>query len=288
MVFSIPSYLGVGDRYKKPVDERAKGATFLVSFPKTGHNADALIDKEYHYLWNGVRTADPETARRREELASSKRNMTANGFMYTGPTKKQTGPGTYFGCFQATPYPHAPCFPQRHADLVVHKEPAPRGIFTSPAKKGTGYGYAHVGLSDVGENYIATIYDQPRINARKERETWKSKMPSEAFHPCGRRGFTFDESPATGTSRCYIMTVPFQPKRAEPVMNHFKVDQPWKPAGYVEDKPTKMEYWEDPYQGYDPRVDPKERVKKPSDAVFRPSGCCDNFWYTQSIVFKRI
>ena len=158
MVFSIPSYLGVGDRYKKPIDARAQGATFLVSRPKTGTNPDALFDKEFHYMWNGERGGDAETVRMREMHENNKKNLTPNGFVYTGP----------------------------------------------------------------------------------------------------------------------------------PVFTHFRIEQPWRPAGYVEDKPTTMEYWEDPYRGYDPRKEPKEYVKKPSSSVFLPSSRNDGFWYTQSVVFKRI
>ncbi|KAK7194763.1 hypothetical protein NESM_000396400 [Novymonas esmeraldas] len=288
MVFSIPSYLGVGDRYKKPIDVRAQGATFLVSRPKTGTNPDALFDKELHHFWNGERGGgDPDGAHRRQQLESTKKNLTPNGFAYTGPTPAPAGLGSYFGCFQATPYPHIPEHPTTHGNAVAKRELPPRGVYTSPAPKGSGYGYAHVTLSSVGADYVATIYEQPRINARRAREEWLKKMPAEPFHPTGREGFTFDESPATGTSRCYIMTTPFQAKRPERVFVHFRVDQPWRPAGYVEDKPTAMEYWEDPYRGYDPRKEPKENVKKPSNAVFLPSSRNDNFWYTQSIVFKR-
>lgn len=288
MVFSIPSYLGVGDRYKKPVDARAHGATFLVSRPKTGTNPDAMLDKEFHYMWNGERGGDAETERRREMRESSKKNLTPNGFVYTGNTAQPTGLGSYFGCIQSTPYPHMSEHPEKHSQAVAHPQPAPRGFYTSPAPKGTGFGYPKVTISDIGNNYVATIYDQQRINERAEREAWKKKMPAEPFHPTGREGYTFDESPATGTSRCYIMTVPFQEKRPEPVFTHFRIEQPWRPAGYVEDKPTTMEYWEDPYRGYDPRKEPKDYVKKPSDSVFLPSSRNDGFWYTQSVVFKRI
>ncbi|CBZ28556.1 conserved hypothetical protein [Leishmania mexicana MHOM/GT/2001/U1103] len=288
MVFSIPSYLGVGDRYKKPIDARAHGATFLVSRPKTGANPDALFDKELHHFWNGERGGDPEAVRRRQQLESAKKNLTPNGFAYSSPTPEPAGLGSYFGCFQSTPYAHIPECPKKHDQAIAKRELPPRGVYTSPAQKGSGYSYAHVTLSDVGSNYIATIYEQQRINEYREREEWKKKMPAEPFRPAGREGFTFDESPATGTSRCYIMTIPFQEKRPEPVLTHFRMDQPWRPAGYVEDKPTTIEYWEDPYRGYDPRKEPKEYVKKPSDAVFLPSSPNDNFWYTQSIVFKRI
>lgn len=285
MVFSIPSYLCCGDRFKYAIDERAQGATMLVGRPKTGHMPDALFEKEHIYRWNGERGGDYEAMRRREALASSKKNLTPNGFSYTGPTQKGEGLGSYYGTIGG-PIPYY----ARHRDLITvptKREPLPRSIYTSRPKKG-GYGYAHTGLSDVGCDYIATIYDQPRINARLDREEKNKKMPENPFRPAGRRGFTFDESLMTGTSKVYMMTAPFKEKREQPQVSHFKLDAVWRPAGYVEDKPTRMEYWEDPYRGYDPRVDPKDRVKKASEQYFVPSSRGDNFWYTQSIVMKRM
>lgn len=288
MVFSIPSYLGVGDRYKHVVDERGQGATFAVPHPKTGHNPDALFEKEHLYLWRGERGGDAETVRRREMKESHSRNLTANGFAYTGPSPQPVGAGSYFGCFQATPYPHVPNHPEKHEQAVARRDVGHRGIYAAPSKKGCGYWYAHLGISDVGENYVANIYDQARINERIRREEWRHRMPPEPFKPAGREGFTFDENILTGSSQCYAMTVPFTEKRPEPVFVHFRVDQPWRPAGYVDTRPAVLEYWEDPYRGYDPRKEPKEYVKKPSNAVFLPSSRVKDFWYTQSIVFKRL
>lgn len=286
MVFSIPSYLGLGDRYRHAVDERARGVNFVTDRPKTGHNPDALFDKEFKYMYSGDRREDPETMARREQMESRKKNLTATGFAHVGRPQKGEGLGSYYGLLQREPYPHMP-------DSLMSRGPPPRRqaqprqMLTSPGKLGS-YGTPGVLLSDVGCEYIATIYDQPRINAKRERDLWKSRMPAVAFKPVGRRGYTFDEAPATGASMCYTMTMPFMPKKIQQPMSHFKIDKPWRPAGYVDDAPTAMEYWEDPYRGFDPREDPKSRVKKPSDAVFRVGNRGDNFWYTQSVVFKRL
>lgn len=287
MVFSIPSYLCCGDRPKKPYDARAQGTSFLVSRPKTGHNPDALFDKEFRYMWNGERGGNSEELQRKEQKAAAARNLTSNGFAYTSRTKRGEGLGSYFGCFQTSPPVHIPEHPEKNSQRVARREILPRPIFTSPGPKG-GYGYANLSITPVGNDYIATYYDQRRINARREREEWRKRMPPEPFKPCGRRGFTFDEALATGVSRCYMMTTPFKEKRPEKVFVRFHIDHPWRPAGYVEDKPTAMEYWEDPYRGYDPRIPAADYVKKPTDANFKPSSRCDHFWYTQSIVFKRI
>lgn len=85
-----------------------------------------------------------------------------------------------------------------------------------------------------------SFYDQQRRNDKAEREQYRAKMPAEPFKPAGRRGYTFDESLATGASRCYIMTVPFSEKKSLPELKHYSVNQVWRPAGYVEDKPTTM------------------------------------------------
>lgn len=285
MVFSIPSYLCCGDRYKHVVDERAQGASMLVARPKTGHNPDALFTQPHPYIWNGERGGNYELVRQREARESAKKNLTPNGFVFSSPPQKGEGLGSYFGTIGGV-IPHM----ARHREfrgIPPKKEIPPRSIYTNRPQKG-GYGYAHTGLSEVGCDYIATYYDQPAINARLEREAWKKKMPDLPFRPGGRRGFTFDEALGTGVSKVYTMTKPFKEKKEVVPMSHFKPDQIWRPAGYVEDMPTKMEYWEDPYGGYDPRVEPKDRVKKASDKIFYPSGNGDNFWYTQSIVMKRM
>ncbi|CAD2218831.1 hypothetical protein AGDE_05164 [Angomonas deanei] len=280
MVFSIPSYLCTGDRpQKQHVDPRVKGATFYVSRPKTGHNPDALFDKHFLYMWNGERGADLETMRRKEQLESKKKFITPTGFLPTGPSPKPSGLGSYFGTFQQKPPIYAPPNPEKHEQRIAKKELAPRGIYTAPIRKTP---------AELCGEYIANIYDQPRINDREARKTWRQRMPAEPFRPGGRLGYTFDESMATGHSKCYIMTVPFKEKKPEPVFSHFRIAAPWRPAGYVDDSPAHMEYWEDPYGGYDPRLDPKSYVKKPSDNVFKPSSAPDDFWYTQSVAFKRI
>ncbi|KEG15360.1 hypothetical protein DQ04_00101270 [Trypanosoma grayi] len=286
MVFSIPSYLCTGDRYKHVLDERAQGVNFVTCWPKTGKNPDALLDKEFKYMYNGDRRADPETMARREQMESRKRDMTTTGFAHVGPTKKGEGLGSYYGLLQQQPYPHIPDNPQSRGP-PPRIPLMPRQILTSPGKLGS-YGTPGLALSEIGNEYIATIYDQPRINARRERELWRSRMPAAPFKPGGRLGYTFDEAYATGATTCYIMTKPFVAKPAVPPMKHFEIEKPWRPAGYVEDKPTTMDYWEDPYNAFDPRQDAKSRVKKPSDAVFRTGFRGDNFWYTQSIVFKRL
>ncbi|CCW62307.1 unnamed protein product [Phytomonas sp. EM1] len=285
MVFSIPSYLCTGDRPKKAVDFRAHCTAFLVSRPKTGHGPDALFDKEFKYIWNGERGGDLEKIRRQQAMQESKKNLTSNGFLYSSPPHRPEGLGSYFGCFQKTPYPHIPEHPMTRQPPAVRKQPLPRGIYTSPPPKGS-FGCSGLTISPIGTEYIASFYDQERINERAYRDLWRRRMPSEPFRPGGRRGFTFDESLLTGASRCYIMTVPFREKPAPVKFQHFTIAQPWRPPGYVEDKPTIMEYWEDPLNGYDPRVDPKERIKKPSSAVFYPSSSSDTFWYTQSVVFR--
>ncbi|CCW68644.1 unnamed protein product [Phytomonas sp. Hart1] len=285
MVFSIPSYICTGDRPKKVVDFRAHSLALLVGHPKTGHNPDALFEKEFKYIWNGERGGYLEKIRRQQAMVESKKNLTSNGFLYASPTRRPEGLGSYFGCFQKTPHPHIPEHLTSRGPPAVRKAPLPRGIFTSPSPKGS-YGTPGLSLSAIGNDYIASFYDQPSVNEKLYREAWRRRMPAETFRPCGRRGFTFDESLLTGASKCYIMTVPFREKRSPPKFAHFVIQQPWRPPGYVEDKPTTLEYWEDPLNGYDPRIDPKERIKKPSSAVFYPSSNSGSFWYTQSIVFK--
>ncbi|CBH17897.1 hypothetical protein, conserved [Trypanosoma brucei gambiense DAL972] len=223
---------------------------------------------------------------RREQMENRKRYITATGFISVFRPKKGEGLGSNYGLLQQEPYIHMPDHPQTRGPQPFPKV-KPRQIYTSPSKAGS-YGTPGLAITDIGNEYIATIYDQERINAKKERDVWRQRMPPVPFKPVGRRGYTFDEGPATGVSMCYIMTCPFREKRVQPVMKHFIIDKMWLPAGYIPDRPPPVEYWEDPYNGFDPRVDPKSRLKKSEDSIFRTGFRGDNFFYTRSIVFRRL
>ena len=292
MVFSIPSFAGVGDPYvkrKKIKDQRVVGRNFVAVAPKTGKNPDALFEKEFHSLHEGDRFVEQTVADRRYQNSKLKKNLTPSGFKCASPPQKATGLGGYFGTIQKTAFPHETDFVvPRKGDIPVKRATKPRQIYTAPAKKGT-FGFPNTTIGKEGQDYVASFYGQERENARKEREASNKLMKGAAFRVIGRRGKTFDEGPATGVSLCFVMTKPMPLRKQKPVAAVKKpaVEQPWKPNGPTNQKPP-LEYREDPYDKYDPRAPPQGRKKESDVKSWKPNSSTDNFWYSTSIAFRRL
>lgn len=289
MVFSIPSFATVGDPYVKKVvkDQRSHNRTFLTGPPKTGTMPDALFDKVTKSIHEGDKYVEPNVAERRYKNEKLKKNLTANGFVFANPPKKPTGLGSFFGTIQNEPFKHETDF------VVLRKGEAPpkptsraRQIYTAPPKKGT-FGFPKTLLSDIGGDYVASFYNQDKINAHNERLKHEKLMKGAPFKTGGRSGTTFDESPATGATTCYMLTKPIPPKKVKEAPVYKKAEAPWKPSGPIF-KTTQMEYREDPYDHFDPRVGTVKKLVPSDKAAWKPNSNTDNHWYSCSIAFKRL
>jgi hypothetical protein len=288
MVFSIPSFVGVGDPYvkrRKLKDQRVVGRNFVAVAPKTGKNPDALLEKEFHSIHEGDRFVEAQVADRRYQNAKLKKNLTSNGFKFASPPQKPQGLGSYFGTIQKTAFPHETDFiVARKGDIPAKHATKPRQIYTAPGKKGT-FGFPNTTIGKEGQDYVASFYGQERENARKEREASMKLMKGAAFKVVGRKGKTFDEGPATGVSQCFVMTKPMPIRKQKAVPPKKPLEHPWKPNGPTNQKPS-IEYREDPYDKFDPRA-PRKTHKKDSDAkAWKPNSSTDNFWYSTSIAFR--
>ncbi|CUI14707.1 Hypothetical protein, putative [Bodo saltans] len=291
MVFSIPTFATVGDPYvkKKIKDERSGLRSFLNPAPKDGSMPDALFDHEFKSIHEGDTYVEPGVADRRYKNEKLKKNLTPNGFRYSNPSAKAVGLGSYFGTIQKDAFRHETDFVvPRKGEAPPKPASKPRQIYTKPATRGT-FGFPKITMSEIGQDYVASFYDQGRENARKERLAHDKLMKGAPFTTGGRNGTTFDESRATGASTCYMLTKPIAPKKPKKEMEFKKADAPWKPSGPVF-KATVMEYREDPYDHYDPRVGTKKRnqAKEGDRASWKPNSQTNNFWYTTSIAFKRL
>mmetsp|Transcript_68833 Transcript_68833/g.80241 ORF Transcript_68833/g.80241 Transcript_68833/m.80241 type:complete len:291 (+) Transcript_68833:130-1002(+) len=290
MVFSIPSFATVGDPYvkKKVVDARSHNRTFLTSPPKPGTMPDSLFDHEFKSIHEGDKYVEPHVADRRYHNDKLKKNLTTNGFKFASPPQKAVGLGSYFGTIQKDAWRHETDFVvPRKGEAPPKPVSRPRQIYTALPKKGT-FGFPNITLSAIGSDYVASFYDQGRENARIEREAHQKLMKGAPFKTGGRKGFTFDESVATGASTCYMLTKPLAPRKAKTEAPKKKLEQPWRPSGPIF-KDTKMEYREDPYDHYDPRVGTQKKGHGGGDkAAWKPNSNIDNHWYSCSIAFKRL
>lgn len=283
MVFSIPSFTTVGDEYnkKKVIDVRSHGKSFAVPGPKSGHLPDALFSKEFQSIHEGDKYVDPGTAEKREKIAKTKKAL-AGPWRMVGIPKKGCGLGSYFGCIDNKPIPHETDFiVPRKGEKPPPAKHEPRNIVTAPTKKSGTF-------SDYGMEYIADNYDAKREIERKERELNRKKEHGP-FRAACRLGGTFDEAMGTGVSLCYKMTKPMPPTKPKKQLAPLKgPDAPWKPSGPTERLVPKVEYREDPYDHYDPRVGTKRKVNTESKAGWKPGGATNSSWYTRSIAFARL
>lgn len=290
MVFSIPTFATIGDEYdkKKVVDERSKGKSFVAVAPKKGNMPDALFSKTFLSIHEGDKYVDPGTAEKRYRLEKAKKNIVPQGFRLSNPTPKGCGLGSNFGTFQKNGWPHETDYiVPRKGESPPRREPTKRPIFTSPGKKGT-FGFPNTTLSPIGQDYIADFYEARRMQEKKELEDHHKKIKGPGFKCASRRGYTFDEMMGTGVSGCYKMTKPMAILKRKPKPPPKRIEHPWRPSGPIEKGPPKIEYREDPYDGFDPRVGKQKKVFKNDKSSFRPAGATNTSWYTSSIAFKRL
>lgn len=290
MVFSIPSFATVGDPYvkKKVIDARSHNRTFLTSPAKDGVMPDALFDKQFKSIHEGDKYVETIKAERRYQNEKLKKNLTTNSFKFASPPQKAVGLGSYFGTIQKEAWRHETDFVvPRKGEAPPKPVLKPRQIYTALPKKGT-FGFPRITLSEIGSDYVASFYDQARENAHNERLRHEKLMKGAPFKTGGRKGYTFDESPGTGASTCYMLTKPIPAKKQRPEAPKKKLEQPWRPSGPIF-KNTMMEYREDPYDHYDPRVGTQKKNHGSSDkAAWKPNSSIDNHWYSCSIAFKRL
>lgn len=296
MVFSVPSFVGVGDDYDKKADTGKKpGRTFLCPAPKLGTGPDALLDKTFKSVHEGDPYVEPGVAERRSKMEAAKKRINPSGFKLANPPKKGCGLGSYFGTFQDKPTPHETDYVvPRKGEVPARKKAEPRPILTNPTKVGT-YGVSGTLLSGIGSDYVADFYDAKRQKEREDLERHKKLMKGAPWRGGGRKGYTFDEGEGTGVSTCYQLTQPLSPRAERKSTFECKgPEAPWRPGGKIPTRLPPVEYREDPYDGYDPRTESKGKKASTAPAGadragWKPSNAGQNdFWYTKSIAFARL
>lgn len=290
MVFSVPTFTTVGDDYDKKhvVDERSKGRNFVAVAPKQGKLPDALFEKTFKSLHEGDPFVEQLVRERRHRNDKARARVSgAPPFRVASNPAKPTGRGDFHGTFSGA-IPHETDYVvPRKGDVTPKRQPGRRPIFTAPCKKG-GYGVPGITLSRIGEDYISDFYENHIAVERQRNKLSREMQKGNAFKPCGRRGGAFDEGPGTGASQCYKMTQAMAPVKAKSGTTGKAPEAPWRPAGPAPKAIPVVEYREDPYGGIDPRVPTKKKKMDTAKAAFKPSGGCDNSWYTKSIAFARL
>jgi len=297
MVFSIPSFTTVGDQFDKPKksvkDERSKSLADKAFNPyysgKKGKLPDALFTRKFLSINEGDLFVDPLTRERRAKAGRKSTVKEDRPVWHTaGFPKKHSGSGDYYGTIGGV-NPHETSYiVPRKGEAPPRKAIENRGFYTNPTKKGT-FGFSNVTLSNIGQNYVADFFDAERKKnfelLQRGKKLMKADKPFLGISRCAR---TFDEFGGSGASAVYTMTRPMAPRKKKSEIKEDKKDQnPWRPAGNPPPVHA-IEYREDPYDGFDPRIGKVKKVTKDDRATFRPAGATNSSWFTKSIAFAKL
>ncbi|XP_069795644.1 cilia-and flagella-associated protein 96 isoform X2 [Narcine bancroftii] len=149
-LFQEMPYVTVQDPYlngmPKPFNESAyKGKQILLEGSKSKCATQAgYFDSEFMRIFENESYSDRIKLRRQERLKAAAKNL-GGVFIPSQGDKKPCGLGTYYGtiggsfkAFSRLARPKPPFVPEN------------KNFYTSPGKKGTGYGFAHL---TIGESY---------------------------------------------------------------------------------------------------------------------------------------
>ncbi|XP_039186697.1 UPF0602 protein C4orf47 homolog isoform X2 [Crotalus tigris] len=182
-LFSEMEYITIGDKYispfSRPFNEAAgKNKQMLPGgIKEKGATQAGYFDPQFSRIFEGESYSNPVQLRRRYRLAEAKKNLGARPFLPSNGDKFPCGVGTYYGTISG------PCtyFSAQLKDKIAYVQPG-KNLYTSPGKKGTGYGYPNL---TIGKPYTHSVelYDTGRIN----------------FKPGGMKAGTFDPFPIHST-----------------------------------------------------------------------------------------
>lgn len=134
---------------------REKGLNMKATVPKTGKNNDATFDK-FKSLSTGDKYVDSKKADLQYTLKKKEGNVSDLPFRPAAPSKKSVCPGDYYGTSGKIPYmPQGGNEARKKGDFPEGL----KGIYTSPAKKGT-FGMNKFTLSErQGYKGVASEYE---------------------------------------------------------------------------------------------------------------------------------
>jgi len=160
-------------RTKKGPSEH--GPNIKAGTVKLGKGNDATFDR-FKPLNEGVKYVDPLRLQLQAKKEQKSRNINDAPFKAASPMKRSAAPGDFYGTSGKVPY-----LPQGSTETKKKGEvpEQPKGIYTSPAKKGT-FGFNKTTLSErTGYKGVATEYEYQHDPAslRQEKE-WEEREAS--------------------------------------------------------------------------------------------------------------
>ncbi|XP_058252854.1 UPF0602 protein C4orf47 homolog isoform X2 [Hemibagrus wyckioides] len=196
-LFKEMGYVSIGDKYKpliyRPFNEAAyKNKQMLVSGPKKKSALQAgYFDTQFKRIFENEALTDLIKIRRQHQIQQAKKNL-AKAFLPSSGEKKFSGVGSYYGTLGGP----VKAMSSLEIPKKAYKSPG-KNIYTSPAKKGSGYGFPDVTLSKL-ELYSSDPYDRVR----------------ELLKTGGMKAGTFDPYPSHSTDPYIIKKSKLDPVSA--------------------------------------------------------------------------
>lgn len=176
--------------------DREHGLNMKATVARKGKLNDATFGK-FISLYEGDKYVDPLKARLQSEAEKRKRNVTDKPFKAAHTLPKNATPGDYYGTSGKIPY--IPPFDEKakkKGEITQH----PKGIYTSPAKKGT-FGMDKFTISQrAGHKGVATEYEyqhdplsllqeKQRLEREKDQKARVSEKPFKPAAPPKKGGY---------------------------------------------------------------------------------------------------
>uniref|UniRef100_A0AAV2MKD1 Cilia-and flagella-associated protein 96 n=1 Tax=Knipowitschia caucasica TaxID=637954 RepID=A0AAV2MKD1_KNICA len=161
-IFKEMGYISIGDKYNPPNKNRPfnepahRNRQMQAGFASQRCALqNGFFEKTYSRIFEREALNDPIKLARQYRNQQAKRIL-GKAFLPSNAIKKPCGSGSYYGTISGPVEAMSPqTLPRK-----PHKSPG-RNVMTSPGKKGSGYSYPNVTLSDIGL-YASDPYDRAK------------------------------------------------------------------------------------------------------------------------------
>ncbi|XP_054454080.1 UPF0602 protein C4orf47 homolog [Anoplopoma fimbria] len=179
-IFKEMSYISVGDKYTPP-SNRPFNESACRSRQMQAGNAkqrcalqSGFLDKSFKRIFECEALSDPVRLARQNRIQQARKNI-GKAFLPCNAIKRPCGSGSYYGTLSGPLEAMSPV----SVALKAHRSPG-RNIVTSPPKKGSGYSYPNVTLSNI-ELYASDPYSRAKEILEKEAAIHFSKLRDGPF-----------------------------------------------------------------------------------------------------------
>ncbi|XP_008292509.1 cilia-and flagella-associated protein 96 [Stegastes partitus] len=179
-VFKEMSYISVGDKYTPPVSSPFNESAYRSRQMQAGVAAQrcalqsGFFDKSFKRIFEREALSDPLRIARQQRIQQARKNL-SKAFLPCNGVKTPCGSGSYYGTLSGPIEAMSPLSVTQKG----HRLPG-RNITTSPPKKGSGYSYPNVTLSQM-ELYASDPYDRATEVLKKESAIHRSKLRDGPF-----------------------------------------------------------------------------------------------------------